>query len=479
MKFNNPIYENEELTYQDVFLFQNYFDGYSRSEMDIQPKYNFWTHIPLVSANMNAVTWKRMAETIARYWWLWVLPQDMNIDTLIEIINNVKSASPKYDTPITVKATNTIRDAMWIIHKRAHNRVVMINDDREPIWIFSENDMKNIDQFTLLWNLKTKKLITAKDWITNKDAYHLMEENWVSSLPIVNEENKLIWILTKKDCIRHEIYKPTLDKDWKLNVAVAVWIHWFDKIKVLYDMWINIFVLDTAHWYQKRMLESIKKFREDFWNEPILISWNVITPEATRHLIEAWANGVKVWIWPGAMCTTRMQTWVWRPQFTAVYKCALEARKLGGFVWADWWVKEPRDVALALAAWANHVMLWTTFAWTYESTWDIKYDENWLMYKENYWMASKKAVELRSQKLDNFEIEKRWMYREWISKSKIYLREWLESVGDIIDNFTTWLRSSMSYIWAKNLEEFYEKAIIWVQTNAWFVEWTPHGKIRK
>ena len=479
MKFNNPIYENEELTYQDVFLFQNYFDGYSRSEMDIQPKYNFWTHIPLVSANMNAVTWKRMAETIARYWWLWVLPQDMNIDTLIEIINNVKSASPKYDTPITVKATNTIRDAMWIIHKRAHNRVVMINDDREPIWIFSENDMKNIDQFTLLWNLKTKKLITAKDWITNKDAYHLMEENWVSSLPIVNEENKLIWILTKKDCIRHEIYKPTLDKDWKLNVAVAVWIHWFDKIKVLYDMWINIFVLDTAHWYQKRMLESIKKFREDFWNEPILISWNVITPEATRQLIEAWANGVKVWIWPGAMCTTRMQTWVWRPQFTAVYKCALEARKLGGFVWADWWVKEPRDVALALAAWANHVMLWTTFAWTYESTWDIKYDENWLMYKENYWMASKKAVELRSQKLDNFEIEKRWMYHEWISKSKIYLREWLESVGDIIDNFTTWLRSSMSYIWAKNLEEFYEKAIIWVQTNAWFVEWTPHGKIRK
>ena len=479
MRFNNPNYENEELTYQDVFLFQNYFDWYSRSEVNIQPKFNFWTQIPLVSANMNAVTWKRMAETIARYWWLWVLPQDMSIDTLVGIVNKVKSASPKYDTPITVKATNTIRDAMWIIHKRAHNRVIMINDDNEPIWIFSENDMKNLDQFTLLWNLKAKKLITAKDWISNKDAYHLMDENWISSLPIVNEDNKLVWILTKKDCIRHEIYKPTLDKDWKLNVAVAVGIHWFDKIKVLYDMWINIFVLDTAHGYQKRMLESIKKFREDFGKEPIVIAGNVITPEATRDLIEAWANWVKVWIGPGAMCTTRMQTWVWRPQFTAVYKCALEARKLWGFVWADGWVKEPRDVALALAAWANHVMLWTTFAWTYESTGDIKYDEDGLMYKENYWMASKKAVELRSQKLDNFEIEKIWMYREWISKSKIYLREGLESVWDIIDTFTTWVRSSMSYVWAKDLEEFYEKAVIWVQTNAGFMEWTPHGKIRK
>ena len=479
MKFNNPNYENEELTYQDVFLFQNYFDGYSRSEVNIQPKYNFWTQIPLVSANMNAVTWKRMAETIARYGWLWVLPQDMSIDTLVEIINKVKSASTKYDTPITVKANNTIRDALWIIHKRSHNRVIMINDNNEPIRIFSENDLKNIDQFTLLWNLKSKKLITAKDWISNKDAYHLMDENWISSLPIIDEENKLVWILTKKDCIRHEIYKPTLDKDGKLNVAVAVWIHWFDKIKILFDMWINIFVLDTAHWYQKRMLESIRKFREDFGKEPIVIAWNVITPEATKDLIEAWANGVKVWIWPGAMCTTRMQTWVWRPQFTAVYKCALEAKKLWWFIWADWWVKEPRDVALALAAWANHVMLWTTFAWTYESTWDIKYDEDWLMYKENYGMASKKAVELRSQKLDNFEIEKRWMYREWISKSKIYLREWLESVWDIIDTFTTWVRSSMSYVWAKDLEEFYEKAVIWVQTNAGFMEWTPHGKVRK
>ena len=479
MKFNNPLYENEELTYQDVFLFQNYFDWYSRSEVSIQPKHDFWTKLPIVSANMNAVTGKRMAETIARYGWLGVLPQDMSIDTLVEIINKIKSASVKYDTPITVKASNTIRDAMWIIHKRSHNRVVMVNENNEPTWIFSENDMKNIDQFSHLWNLKPKKLITAKDGISNKEAYHLMDENWISSLPIVNAENKLVWILTKKDCIRHEIYKPTLDKNWKLNVAVAVWIHWFDKIKVLFDMWINIFVLDTAHGYQKRMLESIKKFREEFGNAPIVIAWNVITLEATRDLIEAWANGVKVWIGPGAMCTTRMQTWVWRPQFTAVYKCSLEARKLWWFVWADGWVKEPRDVALALAAWANHVMLGTTFAWTYESTWDIRYDEDGLMYKENYGMASKKAVELRSQKLDNFEIEKRWMYKEWISKSKIYLREWLESVWDIVDTFTTWIRSSMSYVGAKDLEEFYEKAVIWVQTNAWFVEWTPHGRVRK
>jgi len=348
MKFKNPLYENEELTYQDVFLFQNYFDGYSRSEVDIQPKYNFGTQIPIVSSNMNAVTWRRMAETIARYWWLWVLPQDMNINTLQEIVEKIRSASVKYGTPITVRPNNTIRDALWIIHKRSYNRVIMINDYEEPIWIFSENDMKNLDQFTLLENLTTKRPITAKDWISNKDAYNLMNENWISALPIVNHDNKLVWILTKKDCVRHEMYKPTLDKNWDLNVAVAVGINGFDKIESLYNIWINIFVVDAAHWYQKKMIETIRKFRERYGDEPVVIAGNVITSEATKDLIEAWANGVKVWVWPGAMCTTRMQTWVWRPQFTAVYKCALEARKLWWFVRADGWVREPRDVALAL-----------------------------------------------------------------------------------------------------------------------------------
>ena len=139
----------------------------------------------------------------------------------------------------------------------------MINDENEPIGIFSEKDMANLDQFSQLGRLKTKKLITGKMWISNKDAYNLMDQNWISSLVIVDENNKLVWILKKKDCIRQDMYQPTLDKNWKLNLAVAVWIHGFDKIKPLFDMWINIFVLDTAHGFQKRMLESIKEFRQE------------------------------------------------------------------------------------------------------------------------------------------------------------------------------------------------------------------------
>ncbi len=480
MKFNNKIYENEELTYQDVFLFQDYFEGKSRLDIDVIPTNSLNTKIPIVVANMNSVAWKRMAETMARYGWLVVLPQDMSLDTLERVIKHVKNANIQYDTPITVKANNTIRDAMWIIYKRDHNCVIMIDDNFKAIGIFKPKDFDNLDQFSLLWNIKKPTLITWNIWISNEDAFNIMEENNISSLPIVDDNWILKWILTKKNTIRNDIYSPSLDDNKQLNLAVAIWINNFEeKVTKLHELWINVFVLDTAHWYQKNMIENIKKFRKLFWNKPTVIAGNVITADATRELIQAWANGVKVWIWPWAMCTTRIKTWVWRPQFTAVYKCSQEAKKHWGFVRADGWVRDPRDMNLALAAGANHVMRWSLFAGTFESVWDIKHDSDWSMYKDNYWMASNKAVNLRNQNTSKFELSKREMFREWISTSKIYIKPGMESVWDMVDDFMAWLRSAMTYVWANNLKEFHNKAIIWVQTNAGFTEWKPLGKMRK
>ena len=480
MKFNNPLYEHEELTYEDVFLFQNYFDGKSRLEMDVTPTVSFWTHIPIIAANMNAVSWKRLAETLARYGGLAVLPQDMDLETLKKIITFIKHADIHYDTPITVKADNTIRDALGIINKRAHNCVIMIDDDGKAIAIFKPQDLEQLDQFSLLGNIPKRSLITWKIWISDEEAFDLMDEKWISSLPIVDDQCILKWILTKKNTVRWWLYKPTLDAQGRLDVAVAVGVNSFDeKVAPLYELGIRTFVIDTAHGYQKSMIDTVKKFRQQFGNEATVIAGNVITAEATRALLEAGANGVKVGIGPWAMCTTRMKTWVGRPQFTAVYKCAQEAKKLWWFVWADGGVKSPRDMILALAAWANHVMRWTMFAWVLESVGDIKYDQDGLMYKENYGMASRKAVVGRNQKVSKFDLAKKQMFREWISSSKIYIRPWMESVGDIVDEFMTGLRSAMTYVGANNLQEFTDKAIVWVQTIAGFTEGTPHGKIRK
>ncbi len=481
MKFSNPIYQNEELTYEDVFIFQQYFEGKSRiHDVDITPKNKLNTTLPIISANMNAVTGKRMAETLARYGWIWVLPQDMEIEKMIEIIHFVKNANTIFDTPLTVKKDEYVRDALSIINKRAHKCVILVDEYKKPISIFTPSDLEKYEQFTLLWNINKNFLITAEQNITPEEAYNLMLQKWISSLPIIDNNWVLVWILTKKDSVRMWLYKPTLDKNWKLNICIALGINSFlEKAKKLIEVWADTFILDTAHGYQKTMIDAIKSFRKEFWNDICLIAWNVSTSDATKALIEAWADGVKVWIWPWAMCTTRMMTWVWRPQFSAVYDCSKTAKSLWGFVIADGGIKEPRDLALATAAWASHIMMGTILTGTFESTWDIFYDADGFMYKKNYWMASGKAVNLRNSKLSEFEQAKKALFQEWISTSKIYLREWYKSVWDVIDKFSTGLRSSLTYVGAKNLDDFYEKVIIWVQTPAWFHEGTPHGKVKK
>ena len=481
MQFANPRYENEELSYEDVFLFQQYFDGVSRMhDIDIKPQTPLPTSLPIVSANMNAVTGKRMAETLWRYGGLGVLPQDMSLETISKIVKFIKSANTRYETPLVVYPTSTIRDALWIIHKREHQSVVLVDEDNKVVNIFKEDDFQGLDQYTLLKDIQKASCITAPEDISNQEAYELMHKKRISVLPLVDKNNKLKWILSKQHCVRMEMYTPTLDKNGKLDLAVAIGINQFEaRAKALYEMWIRIFVLDTAHWFQRRMKETIQKARSMFGKNIIIVAWNVVTSQWVEMILEAGADGVKVGVGPWAMCTTRLKTGVGRPQFTAVKETARTARQLWWFVWADGGIKNPRDMVLALAAGASHVMIGTLFAWTYESTGDIFYDEEGKMYKENYGMASKKAVVGRNNDKSAFEVAKKQIFREGISSSKIYLRQGMSSVGEVVDNFTTWLRSAMTYVWAKNLEELYQKALIWVQTQAWYYEGTPHWKIVK
>jgi IMP dehydrogenase len=188
---------------------------------------------------------------------------------------------------------------------------------------------------------------------------------------------------------------------------------------------------------------------------------------------------VKVNVGPGAMCTTRMQTGVGRPTFSSVLHCAREAKKHGKHVWADGGVRHPRDVALYLAAGASRVMIGTAFAGTYESPGDVKEDKDGLLYKENYGMASARAVDNRTADLDAFDRAKKGFFREGISTSRIYMREGQESVSAILVEIITGVQSAFTYVGARTLAEFAEKAIVGVQTSAGYGEGTPHGKLRR
>ena len=185
-------------------------------------------------------------------------------------------------------------------------------------------------------------------------------------------------MLTRDDAVRLEVLAPSISPSGELMVAAAVGISATAAAHAtrLAELGVSAIVLDTAHGHQRRMLEAVAEVRQAIGPAMPLVAGNVCTAEATRALIEAGADVVKVNVGPGAMCTTRMQTGAGRPTFTSVQVCAREARRLGKHVWADGGVRYPRDIALYLAAGAARVMVGTALAGTYESPGDVKEDRD-------------------------------------------------------------------------------------------------------
>jgi GMP reductase len=204
-----------------------------------------------------------------------------------------------------------------------------------------------------------------------------------------------------------------------------------------------------------------------------IVAGNVVTAEGVSDLVAAGADIVKVGVGPGAMCTTRMQTAVGRPQFSAVLECAERARQLGKYVWADGGVRHPRDVALALAAGASSVMIGSWFAGTYESPGDPHRDSDGRIYKESFGMASARAVRSRTVEDTPFQRARKSFFGEGISTARMYLDPERPSVEDLLDSIVSGIRSSCTYVGAANLEEFHERAVVGIQTAAGYTEGKP------
>lgn len=481
MRFLHPEHDEQlELSLDDVFIVPQYFDGVSRLDVDLTPRDFAGGSHPIVSANMNGVTGKRMAETMARLGGLGVLPQDMELSTVERIVKHIKQADTRYDTPLEVSPQATLRDVQGIIRKRSHGMVVVVDEERRPVGLITQHDLRDRDQYTPAEQIMSRRLATLPIGTSNRDAFLFMTEARVKATPVVDEEGRLAGIITRDDAVRLEVLRPALNAADELMVAAAVGISARapDQAAALVELGVDALVLDTAHGHQRRMVEAITAVKERTEGKVPIVAGNVCTPEGTAKLLDAGADVVKVNVGPGAMCTTRMQTGVGRPTFSSVRACAVEARSRGASVWADGGVRHPRDIALYLAAGASRVMIGTALSGTYESPGDIKQDHEGLLYKENYGMASARAVKFRTAALDAFEQAKKGFFREGISSSRIYLRPGFESVGAIVLDAITGLQSALTYTGARDCDELHHLAVIGVQTAGGYGEGKPHGAVR-
>ena len=482
MRFLHPERDEQlELALEDVFIVPDYFDGVSRLEVDLSPDDFPGGSQPIVAANMNAVTGKRMAETMARYGGLGVLPQDMRLETVERIVSHIRAAHPRHDTALTVAPTATLRDVAGIIRKRSHDMVVVVDEARRPLGIITSADLERRDQYTPAGAIMNQRVVTLRDDVSNHDAYLTMYEARVKAAPVVDASGVLVGILGREDPVRQEILQPALDPEGRLMVAAAIGISkdTIERAKAIEAMGVRCVVVDTAHGHQRRMLEGLAELKRALAPETTLVAGNVCTVHGTDALLDAGADVVKVNVGPGAMCTTRMQTGVGRPSFSSVLHASRRAHARGKKVWADGGVKHPRDVAPYLAAGASRVMIGTMLAGTYESPGDIKEDREGRLYKENYGMASARAVEERTADADPFTRAKKAFFREGISTSRIYLRPGFESVGSILLDVVAGVQSAFTYVGARDLDALRERATIGVQTPSGYGEGTPHGRVRE
>ncbi|MGI4894383.1 MAG: GuaB1 family IMP dehydrogenase-related protein, partial [Janthinobacterium lividum] len=284
----------------------------------------------------------------------------------------------------------------------------------------------------------------------------------------------LIGAITRTGALRSTVYTPALDGRGQLRIAAAVGINGdvAGTAKALLAAGIDTIVVDTAHGHQEKMLEALAAVRGSDPQVPV-VAGNVVTADGVRDLIGAGADIVKVGVGPGAMCTTRMMTGVGRPQFSAVLECAAAARDLGAHVWADGGVRHPRDVALALAAGASQVMVGSWFAGTHESPGDLSLDADGRAYKESFGMASARAVAARTRADSPFQRARKGLFEEGISSSRMYLDPHRPGVEDLLDQITSGVRSSFTYVGARSVPEFAERALVGLQSPAGYEEGRP------
>ncbi|GIH90421.1 GuaB1 family IMP dehydrogenase-related protein [Planobispora siamensis] len=474
MRFLNETAPAYDLTYSDVFMVPSRSSIGSRLAVDLSTSDGTGTTIPIVVANMTAVAGRRMAETVARRGGIAVIPQDIPIDVVADVVDWVKQRDLVHDTPLTLTAHDTVGAALNLLPKRAHGAVIIVDGENRPIGVVTEADCQGVDMYTQLSNVMSDHLLALPAGLDPREAFDRLHEGRHRLAPVVDGDGRLVGILTRTGALRATLYTPAVDARGRLRIAAAVGINGdvAAKAKELLEAGIDCLVVDTAHGHQEKMISALKAVRALDPDVPVAAG-NVVTAGGVRDLVEAGADILKVGVGPGAMCTTRMMTGVGRPQFSAVLECAAEARRLGRHVWADGGVRHPRDVALALAAGAANVMIGSWFAGTYESPGDARTAADGRRYKENYGMASARAVKLRTAEDSPFDRARKALFEEGISTSRMYLDPVRPSVEDQIDAIVAGLRSSCTYAGASTLEEFHERAVVGVQSSSGYTEGMP------
>lgn len=460
-------------TFDDVLLVPNKSDVLPREVLlatNLTKKLKL--NIPLISAGMDTVTESKMAIAIAREGGIGIIHKNMSIENQSIEVDRVKRQENGVITdPFFLSPGNTIQDSLDLMGKYRISGVP-ITVAGKLVGIITNRDIVFETDYTRKISevMTSENLITAPEDTTIEDAKNILKKSKIEKLPLVDKDNNLIGLITIKDIEKIKKF-PRSAKDDRgrllCGAAVGVTSDMMERVDALIKSQVDVITLDTAHGHSEGVLEAVKTIKEKYPDIQI-IAGNVATAEATRDLIEAGADCIKVGIGPGSICTTRVVSGVGVPQLTAVMDCYSEASKHGVPIIADGGIKYSGDVVKALAAGGSVVMIGSIFAGCSEAPGETEIYQG-RSYKVYRGMGSLAAMKCGSKdryfqegnkKLVPEGVEGRVPYKGYVSDTIFQL------IGGI--------RSGMGYVGAKNLEELNKKAVFVVQTSSGLRESHPH-----
>jgi IMP dehydrogenase len=462
------------LTFDDVLLVPAASEVLPRDvETSTYLTKNIKLNIPLISAAMDTVTESRMAIAMAREGGIGVIHKNMSIEEQAMEVDRVKrSEHGVIWDPIYLSPNDIINDAEALM-SRYRISGVPITENGKLVGIITNRDLRFIKDYSEPINkyMTQNNLVTAPVGTTLVEAKEILRQHKVEKLPIVDENYMLKGLITIKDIEKAKQFpKSAKDSRGRLVVAAAVGVtaDTPDRVAALVNANVDVIIVDTAHGHSKTVLETVKLVKTSY-PEVDVIAGNVATPEATKDLIHAGVDGVKVGIGPGSICTTRVIAGVGVPQITAVYECAQEAKKYNIPVIADGGIKYSGDICKAIAAGGSVVMLGSILAGTEESPGETEIFQG-RSYKVYRGMGSLAAMK-KGSKDRYFQEDAKKLVPEGVEGRVPYKGSLSDTVFQLIGG----LRAGMGYCGCHNIDAMQTKTKFVRITNAGLKESHPHS----
>ncbi|MFC4094415.1 IMP dehydrogenase [Euzebyella saccharophila] len=467
----------EGLTYDDVLLVPAYSEVLPR-EVNIQTKFtrNITINVPVVSAAMDTVTESRMAIAMAQEGGIGVLHKNMTIDQQAVKVRKVKRAeSGMILDPVTLPLNSKVRDAKASMKEFSIGGIPIVDEDNKLLGIVTNRDLrfeKNNDR-PISEVMTSENLVTVGRETSLEQAEDILQENKIEKLPVVDENYKLIGLITFRDITKLTL-KPIANKDefGRLRVAAAIGVtpDAIDRAEALVEAGVDAVVIDTAHGHTRGVVSVLKEVKAKFPNLEVIVG-NIATAEAAKYLVEAGADAVKVGIGPGSICTTRVVAGVGFPQFSAVLEVAAAIKGSGVPVIADGGIRYTGDIPKAIAAGADTVMLGSLLAGTKESPGEtIIYEGR--KFKSYRGMGSVEAMKEGSKDryFQDVEDDIKKLVPEGIVGRVPYKGELYESIHQFVGG----LRAGMGYCGAKDINSLKESGRFVKITSSGINESHPH-----